>query len=389
MTAIKLLKNVPNAKIIAHGSLFRNKEYADYTNIFWKQILKWCLKFFFRLRIITKKNKILDESEKLGLISSLFSIVEDSSAGETKYPFQYNELYNLSLGAKDLVDYIREHKVQTVYIFNGRTAGSYLVAKYCSENDVNILYYEYAGHSNGFRLYENIPHALVPNGKAFLNYYKNGVYSLPGLKYAAKIIKAQKLLHDVKQKTTANTNSQYDVLIFLGSDFEYTGVDPSLTGVRWYGNANFCKQVISKFGKKKYAIRCHPNSEIDPNWPILYKELKGSLSFHEEYIDFYGPDSEIDSHSLIMNSRIAVTDLSSIALDVILLGKKVEIFGNTDVKFIYENDWLNNQGGEMADKIIFPFALVHNTPVFRFSLFEILVANILYIVHRSFQKISN
>ena len=53
----------------------------------------------------------------------------------------------------------------------------------------------------------------------------------------------------------------YDISIFLGSDFEYTSVDPEICDITWHGNFNFCKSVIEKYGiDKKYAIRCHPEA---------------------------------------------------------------------------------------------------------------------------------
>lgn len=390
VTALKLKRNFADSKIIAHESIFSNKEYADYTNTFWKQLLKYILVLIFDLKIIKSKIKKLDEFEKLGLVSSLFSVLEDSSASIEKYPVEYNELFKLSLGAKDVVNYIDANKIKSVFIFNGRTSSSYLIAKYCNDNKLNIIYYEYAGHSNGFRLYSEIPHALTSNAKTMLNYYRNGIYSIYDLKKASNKIRYEKLNHDVKAKTKKKININYDVCIFLGSDFEYTGVDPDLTGVSWSGNSSFCNKVIMKYGSKlKYAIRCHPNSEIDPNWPNLFNKLLKDLSKNKNIIDIYGPDSKIDSHSLIINSDIVVTDLSSIALDVILLGKKVDIFGNTDIRFIYNNDWFKKSSGNLKNKIIEPFSLIHNVPVFRFSLIERLISNVLFLVHRSFQKFLN
>ena len=389
MAALKLRYNIPCSSIVAHNSIFENREYADYTNVAWKTVLKYILIIFFGLRTIKASTQHLTRDEFMGLQSSLFSITEDSSATEEKYKNIFGQVKRLALGAKDIVEFIEEKKNKAnIYIFNGRTASSYLITKFCVVNKFPLFYYEYAGHCNGFRLFPVAPHASGKLGELTCTYYRYGIYNMADLRVSAKKLREDKLNSSYSKRNKQNPTIKYDVVIFLGSDFEYTAVDYEICDIKWEGNLNFCKSVIKKYGKNStYAIRCHPNSANDPNWGRLFEELKESLRVFGCHIDVYGPDINVDSHKLILDANRVVTDLSTISLDAIFLGKRVDIFGNTDIKYIYSNSWMNEVSGNyIKDAISEPFSLGHNFLVFRFSIVEKIICRFLFYIHRSFAK---
>ena len=114
----------------------------------------------FSLKVINVDSKtILNTSEKLGLTSSLYSITNDSGANAKKYPSLYSSLLKLSLGAKEVVNFLNEiGYIKSIYVFNGRTSSSYLISKYAHTNNVKILYYEYARQKI---LFETSLHHLI------------------------------------------------------------------------------------------------------------------------------------------------------------------------------------------------------------------------------------
>lgn len=388
LTALKLRYSIPCSSFVAHSSIFENREYADHTNVAWKKFLKYILILFFGLRIIKASTQYLTQEECMGLQSSLFSITEDSSATEDKYPNIFGQVKRLAMGAKDVVEFL-EKKINTnVFIFNGRTASSYLITKFCVKNNFPLFYYEYAGHCNGFRLFPVAPHASGKLGELICTYYRYGTYNMADLRVASNKLKNDKLNSAFSKSNKQDPTMKYDIVIFLGSDFEYTAVDFEICDIKWDGNLNFCKSIIRKYGENStYAIRCHPNSAIDPNWGRLYEELKESLRVFGCHIDVYGPDVAVDSHKLILEAKLVVTDLSTISLDAIFMGKRVDIFGNTDIKHIYSNSWMNEVSGNyINDAISEPFSLGHNFLVFRFSLVEKIICRFLFYIHRLFAK---
>jgi hypothetical protein len=387
LTVLKLKRTIDFSILIAHESLFKCREYGDHTNLLWKNFLKYILILFFNLKIVKVKTQDADLND-MGLESSLFSITEDSNATSLKYPKIYRQLQRLVWGAQDIVNYISENKVSNVYVFNGRTASSYLITKYCASNNIRLLYYEYAGHKNGFRLFPVAPHAASRIGEFIIEYYRYGIYNLSAMRVAANNFRSEKLNSVFAKANKKKPTSSYDIVIFLGSDFEYTCIDFQICGVTWHGNPRFCSSVIEKYGRDfSYAIRCHPNSANDPNWNALYGELNKALKSFDCRIDLFGPDIFIDSHQLIQGASLVVTDLSTIAIDAIMLGKKVDIFGNTDIKYIYTNAWFNDLSGPYISNVISePYSLCHNFFVFRFSRIEKIFCQILYLFHRSFTK---
>lgn len=388
LAVLKLKRNTLNASLIAHESIFKCREYADHTSITWKFLIKTVLVVFFRLHIIKTREQFLKSDEFMGLESSLISITEDSSANEVKYPNIYNQVKRLALGAKDVVEYISARQYSNIFIFNGRTASSYLISKYCVANNIQLLYYEYAAHCNGFRLFPVPPHASARLGELIYVNFRYGVYNLAGLKISANQFRFDKLNSIFSKKNKQAPGEKYDIVIFLSSDYEYTSIDFKICDVNWVGNIDFCKSVIKKYGENfSYAIRCHPNSANDPNWINLYHELKESIKSYKCRIDLYGPDIAIDSHHLILDADLVVTDLSTISLDAILLGKRVDIFGNTDIKYLHNHPWMCEVSGKyMHDTISEPFTLWPNFLVFRFSYLEKITCRLLFYVHRAFTK---
>jgi hypothetical protein len=322
------------------------------------------------------------------LQSSLFSITEDSNASMNNYPDIYFQVKNLALGAKDIILYIKKNNFKNIFLFNGRTASSYLITKHCAENNINIFFIEYAGHANGFRLFPVPPHASKRVGELLLVYYRYGVYSLKSLKNANEYLIKEKLNSVYARNNKIPTNISYDICIFLGSDFEYTATNKDICGVVWLGNIKFCELVFKKYGlKKSYVIRCHPNSATDPNSIKLEEEFKVFLKNIGANAELISAHEKIDSHMLIKNSTLIVTDLSTISLDAIILNKPVDIFGNTDIRFIYNNQWMKDLSGKEYSRIFSePFSLAHNLFVFRFNRLDKFFWKILFYIHRSFEK---
>jgi hypothetical protein len=389
LACIKLFYLVDESTFIAHESIFENREYADYTPRLWKHLLKYLLIIFFRLKLI--KSSINDSNDvdvDMGLQSSLISITEDSNASKDTYPEVFSQLSKLVLGAKDVISFIQLNKFSNIYLFNGRTASSYLITKHALKSNINIFYIEYAGHANGFRLFPVPPHASKRIGALLLNYYRYGVYCSSQISKASEMLVKEKLNSSYAKANKLDVNSSYDICIFLGSDFEYTAVDEEICGVKWNGNIEFCKSVIKKYGlEKSYVVRCHPNSETDSNWVRLLVQLRHFLESTGAKIDLIGPNDKIDSHKLIKKSSLIVTDLSTISLDAIILNKPVDIFGNTDINLIYNNSWMRELSGKnLNKKIIEPFSLVHNFLVFRFTKLDKFFWIIMFYIHRGFEK---
>ena len=296
----------------------------------------------------------------------------------------------MDYGAQTIVDYISTQRKDDliIYIFNGRTASSYPIVRYCFEHRIRVVYYEYAAHCNGFRLYPVPPHASAVLGEYLLIYYKKGNYSPWKCTQAAWQFEQDKLSSNFSKNNKEKPTKQYDVVMFLGSNFEYTSIDEEICGLKWNGNIEFCQKVIEKHGfDKQYCVRCHPNSANDPNWPVLFSDLDEALNRLFVKVDIILPTEKIDSHQLINAASLVVTDFSSIALDAIIMNANVEICGNTDIRKVKQDPFFNDlleQG--LAFSRIEPHALAHNFFVFRFPIHFKIMNYILFHAHRVVEK---
>ncbi len=389
LTALILHSSIGKSQLIAHEGIFKNREYADYTFKIWKLLLLFALKYIFGAKIIKTKEASLSEEEKIGLYSSLVSITEDSSATRHKYPDQYEELYNLAIGSKLCVEYCAATSPTAIYVFNGRVASSYLLARWAVKTKTPICYYEFAGHCNGFRLFPVSPHASGSLGVLLEKYYIYGIFDAARITEEAGRYKVKKLSSRFVEGYKLSPNERYDVSIFLGSDYEYAWIDPLITGLEWKGNLDFVARVVKKYGPdRSYVVRCHPNSIVDPNWKSLDEELRQFASTCSSRMDVIGANEPVDSHKLIQASGVVVTAYSSISIDAILLGAKVDIFGDSDIKRLFDNEGIQ-QRMKTAGNFSFaePFALGHNFLVFRFSRPECWLCNILYYLTRLQKKL--
>lgn len=387
LSALKLRRSIPRSRLVAHISLFCNREYADYTNNTWKLVLKFFLVTFFNLKVVRSYATDLEETELTGVLSSLVSITEDSMATAADYPAEYEQLFKLGLGSKDLIDYISKRQLQSVFLFNGRGASCLLLTKFCVRQGLKVVYYEYAAHGNGFRLFPVSPHASRQLGLLLYDYYRHGLFNFADLRVAALDFRHNKLHSKFSSDNKLAPSEMHDIVIFLGSDYEYAWLDTEITGTIWNGNVSFCQSVFRKYGKgKRYAIRCHPNSIRDPSWVKLKKDLQIVAASQGENVRVYGPDEKIDSHELVRESELIVTAYSTISMDAIMMGKSVDIMGDSDIKYLYEDVWMNAKEIGIGEAIVEAFSLGHNFLVFRFSLIEKIVCRFLYYIQRSFDK---
>jgi hypothetical protein len=334
------LKRNGSVLVITSESFLNNFDYGE-TLPYWNKYIKVnILKILFHV-IILKSEKTINivNDDKVGIDSSLKSITCDSMACEDKYPDLYKNLENLCYGGLEVVEYLKSIKNHKhVFLFNGRGACQFPIAKYCYDNSIKISYLEYAniGYS-GYKVFPFAPHASPLIGKELVLFRQ--LYDFDSV-YMKNLVTNEinsKLSNVFATKySQAPIEREYNVVVFLGSDHEYTGLHPGISHMKYFGNLALCEYAYRKYSENnKIAVRAHPNALND----LSYKEI----SFHiEEYcrdndIKYYGPEDNISSHALIQQANVTVVEYSSIAYDSIYLGVSVDIFGDMALKNILES----------------------------------------------------
>jgi hypothetical protein len=392
LNIVRSVKDTDEVILTASEQLFYYNEYADYTPKIWKLFLLAVLRLFFSLKLVRKNaNTELDETETLGLTSSFYSITDDSGATENKYPKIFSSLYALTLGSKEVTKFLDSiGDINFIYVFNGRTASSYLISKYAHTKNIKIGYYEYSRDSNGYRLLPVAPHASGDVGAIQWLFWKNCCISNADKNKLSQLYFEKKLNSSFTQANTIKCEKKYDISIYLGSDHEYQAVDSEICNIEWRGNIEFIKQVIAKYGiNKSYAIRCHPNQENDKNWKSLISAIDLFIIESNVKIDMYDPISGVSSYDLMANSKVIATDLSTIAVDAVILGYKVDIFGNIELKrFLKELDLDGIFNATLKTKCISELlAFYEMLFVIRFNRTEKHICQLYFIIDHGFKKI--
>lgn len=341
MAALHLADNSDDAVsivFIVSRRFLRSNDYGQYLPISYKKIKLWWLSFFYELLYVpcSDATLLLDE-ELIGIRSSLKSITCDSCASERSYPILYKQLLDQALGAKEVAEYLRAIKTPSkIYLFNGRTAASQAIVKICYNCNISLDYYEYADAPySGYRLYPHAPHNTVKIGENLCSFRNYVLRSVPDIFILGKTWSDNKLSNPFTNSYSIESVAKYDVVIFLGSDHEYTDIDEDTSGFNVIGNLALVETVIAKYGSNKnMAVRAHPNQRSDVNFEITLKPVVDLCKQHN--LTFYGPDSGVSSYDLIKSSSVVAVEYSSIAYDAVMLGAEVDIFSNLDLKIIID-----------------------------------------------------
>ncbi|MBT8568917.1 hypothetical protein G6705_03015, partial [Polynucleobacter paneuropaeus] len=199
------------------------------------------------------------------------------------------------------------------------------------------------------------------------------INSVPAIFEAGRIWAKNKLSNKFTKFYENSEVPNYDVVVFLGSDHEYTCLDEDISGLKFKGNYYLVEAAIAKYGGiKSIAVRAHPNQAQDISYqktllPIMDLCTKCNVVF-------FGPSSNISSHELIKKSSIVMVEFSSIANDAILLGKEVDIIGNLDLKVILSeaNKKYSMAQGELSGFIGEILSLYDDMYFMKFSLIQII-----------------
>lgn len=337
MNMARRLNRRHKISFIVSSRYIHSDDYGTHLPTLYKTLKLKVLGYFFKLiEVEAYSGTTIGELDATGIISSLQSITCDSKACEMTYPLLYKKLYESALGGKEIYNFISSSNpiATKVYIFNGRTASSYPIVRGCFDRGIEVAYYEYASSPYcGYRLYPYPPHSTKRLGLDVIKFRKSCIKSKKEMYLGGVKWKHNKLNNPYVINYKEKTDLKYDVVVFLGSDHEYTCVDEDITGFKFIGNLGLVKAVIDKYGPvNSIAVRAHPNQLNDINYKPTLDAIYNLCT--DSGVDFFDPYSTISSYDLIKNSSIVAVEFSSIAYDAIFFGKKVYLFGDLDLKEI-------------------------------------------------------
>jgi hypothetical protein len=330
-----LKRKKKKVKLIVAKKYFDSQDCGSHLPYLYKLAKYWWLRIWHVLAYVQgREDTELTKRMENGINSSLQSITCDSGASKQNYPRLYASLHRASIGAQEIMNTILAdvESIDKVYIFNGRTAASYPIARGCFDKGISVEFYEYSHRNDGYKLYPCAPHSTTRLGKAVTDFRKVCILSSPNFFTRANAWKLMRLSNPYTKEYKKLAQKSFDVVVFLGSDHEYTCLDEDISEYRYIGNFELVKLVLAKYGtNSKIAVRAHPNQAIDKNYKIKLCEIEKLCT--DSGVTYYQPNSKISSYDLIRNSNITAVEFSSIAYDAILLGRKVDLFNDLDLKY--------------------------------------------------------
>lgn len=341
---INYQKKCSKARLLIPYETIFYKDYGQSDSLVARKLKVFILRWIYGAKILKDSennifpaisNTINDFTDK-GILSSLYSITNDSQANQSKYALLWEELKLLDKGARLVVKELESKNINNVYIFNGRLASTLPIAQFSLNKGLNTYFYEY-GSGKSYRLTEFPPHNNSEREKKLLEFYEQGKISSTKIFHLGERFRYAKLNNKFTKiyREIDTASKKYDIVIFLSSSHEYMALDEKMCNLTLMTEIEFVKTVVYKNGlNNSYAVRCHPNQRKDPSWR---KTLSSLINFcKENSIDFFSPDSDISSYLLIEQCQKVAVDISSIGIDALIMGKEVEVYGNSGYKLTYE-----------------------------------------------------
>jgi len=275
----------------------------------------------------------------LGVKSSYISITNQPKPNFSEDQNLWDQLLRLHLGACGICSYIKDRKITSVYLYNGRLASSYIISRYCYYHQIPVYYYEYALFDlRKYAIYPFYPFHFEKYSDAFLKaYLKQSIDEEHRSSMASNYIN-RKLNSTFVKDYLKSPKHYYNCSIFLESPHEFIGLNAELSGFIWLSPEELIEKVINDNFKSPIAVRAHPNMVNELNWHDRSNEI--SAFCKTRGIDYYGPDSKVCSHSLMRQSQLVAVQFSSAAIDAFLLQRPVKIYGIPYFKGII--DCINN-----------------------------------------------
>lgn len=342
--AISLRKKLYNGNaLLVTSDAMCNGDYGTQYSEVYKDLKIAILRLFFGMKLLDFKfdaEHCSDDST--GMMSSLYSITNDSLADSEKYPSIWSQLTLNDAGARSVINFICDNDIKSISIFNGRLASSYPIVKYAKRENIETFFYEY-GRAKKRKLQPpkytltSFPvHDLKSWGLDLVALREKSINKSKSVLDSMRKFKSEKLSNKFTSFYTITEVPEHDVGIFLSSSQEFKAINEDICGKNMPSNEiEFIKEVVAKHGSHlSYAVRCHPNQLNDRSWVETLREIE--MYCKQNGVSYYSPDSPVSSHALIENCKLIAVDRSSIGVDALLLGKPIDIYGYPNYRCAFD-----------------------------------------------------
>jgi hypothetical protein len=323
LIGLSILKLDKEANVITSKIFVSGLDYTNFGYQFWRRAKLLAFQILARRKIVYVQSEVSTEIELRGVKASLVSATRDLDAREAAFPYLWSSYLEQSRAAASVCKYVLSQNYGLIYIFNGRFASSRPLYNIASKGLVSARYYEWRP-INRFYLSVFQPHMY--RELALATIARLGAIRAAGEFPADEEILAEmhsKLHNKFSGPLLMSVKENYDVCIFLSSPHEIRfQVDSYLDDI------SFIDKVVKGFPNSKICVRSHPNQLSSPSWrkdSALIEHVATRFG-----LTYYAPDSGVNSHELIVKSKVVCVNYSSMVVDSIFCGNmNVFAFGRS------------------------------------------------------------
>ena len=244
---------------------------------------------------------------------------------------------------------IKEHNIDRLYVWNGRRSSDATV-NYAAKN-LNIEFFSYisGGMKGKYQIEPTISTLDIESYKKLMEKFyethkenntlsefeEEGLKHFHFLKDGKNDGKAYGLkqfsINFDKKNTFIEKNRKKNIAIFPGSNWEYLGFSQGLNKIndKDFNQYDFLEKILKdKFIKDNFNlyVRWHPFlGQAGLKEKIKINEITNKYS----HVNFYSPESKVNSYNLLDFSNIVISFGSTIGVEATLYGKPSILFGRT------------------------------------------------------------
>ncbi len=273
------------------------------------------------------------------VLSSLVSVIRDPEPILKDHSTLISALYHSAMSVYlSVCQYLRENRVDCVYVFNGRFAAMRGVFRACQQHSVECYIHERGATIEKYELYQNhLPHEMGP----IQNLIRQAWATAPEPRLRDSLAREwfenrragveKNWMSFTKDQDAERLPDNWDgarrnVVIFSSSDDEFVAIGDAwqhtlfpnqLEGVEW-----ICAELQQTAPATRVYLRMHPNLKKVEN------EMKRRmLKLSHPNLTVIAPDDPVNTYRLMAAADTVTTFGSSIGIEAVYWGKPSVLLG--------------------------------------------------------------
>lgn len=266
--------------------------------------------------------------------SSLISLLRDPHIDPSNYKAIVKAYIDSAIALyRSVQHYVEIHKIDRVYVFNGRFAHVRAVFRACQSRGVECIIHERGHDIRSYSLYTNsLPHNLGTIENRIRHTWKSAPASSKREEIGARFFMdrakgIEQSWYSYAKEQTAGflpdhwDNNKMNIVIYNSSEDEFAAIDDEWKNPLYPSQLDAMKRIldsVERTGDRDIHIylRMHPNMKDMPR-----SEIDKWHSLESRFLTIIPHDSPIDTYALLRHADKVLTFGSTVGIEAVFWGK--------------------------------------------------------------------